>query len=599
MTQQLTEVPPQREIETEHKLSAFILDDDPLMMELLGMLLRKRSYEAVIYHDPHRLLEDVSESSPDVVLSDLEMPVMDGIELTRRLRESGFKGAIVIITAERNRDKLKEVFSAGADEVISKPVQTFEIELLTEKLKERAGKVSTGEGVEISDLIEHLEEGVVILRDQRECIMANSSAREMLGASSNQDVLDILSSNCSLQALCSNDSSTFIEIPAGKTGKGSLIGIESHILLSAHTGKMVMLVLIDFSRWKKMDELHTKFATYISHEIRTPLTSAHNALKILLKDECPERERRKFMEIADRNLERLKTSLDEIQRLFMVDGDKLSVCRQLLKLRQEIKISLDESRSNGRISGYKFKAENVVIVTARSKLKDFVESSIEAISKWLGAPPYIECRVTSSEASSLQPATRGVAKILIKAGRKVSSGNMGLKEFLSIEEAHSGTLLARIADTLGGDLKIEDNNEIKLYLPLSPAFDREKDFINPMKFMGEKSELEGTELVMAHLKLVGAGAKVERFRAILKDTLISVMPDSALISLGSDQWDFNIFLSCSNRNHVEELFRKLVEKFNRSCVESWEEIHPSLKWEIIYRKEHEEGSIHDFLKLNV
>ena len=599
MTQQLTREPPKKRGESKRKLSAFILDDDPLMMELLGMLLRKRSYEAVIYHDPHRLLEDVRSSSPDVVLSDLDMPVMDGIELTRKLRADGFKGAIVIITAEKNRDKLKEVFSAGADEVISKPVQSFEIELLTEKLKKRATKHLSDEDIKISDIIEHLEEGVIILKDQFECVMANSSAREMLGGSSNEDLLDILSSSCSLQVLCSSDSSTFVEIPAGKAGKAILIGIESHILSSGNLDKKVMLVLSDFSRWKKMDELHTKFATYISHEIRTPLTSAHNALKILLKDECPEEEKEKFIEIANRNLERLTVSLDEIQRLFMVDGDKLSICRQLLRLRPEVKAALDESRGKGRISGYKLKARNVAVVTARSKLRDFIESSIEAISRWLGVSPYIECKIAISEVSSLQPATGGVAKILIKAGRKVSRSKLGLKEFLSMEEAHSGTLLARIADTLGGDLKIEDSNEIKLYLPLEPSFDREKDLINPMKFMGEKSELEGSELVMAHLKLVGAGARLERFRAILKDTLISVMPDSALISLGSDQWDFNIFLTCSDRDRVEELFRRLVEKFNRSCVERWEEIHPSLKWEVAYRKEHGESSFYDFLKLNV
>ena len=293
MTQQLTREPPKKRGESKRKLSAFILDDDPLMMELLGMLLRKRSYEAVIYHDPHRLLEDVRSSSPDVVLSDLDMPVMDGIELTRKLRADGFKGAIVIITAEKNRDKLKEVFSAGADEVISKPVQSFEIELLTEKLKKRATKHLSDEDIKISDIIEHLEEGVIILKDQFECVMANSSAREMLGGSSNEDLLDILSSSCSLQVLCSSDSSTFVEIPAGKAGKAILIGIESHILSSGNLDKKVMLVLSDFSRWKKMDELHTKFATYISHEIRTPLTSAHNALKILLKDECPEEEKEK------------------------------------------------------------------------------------------------------------------------------------------------------------------------------------------------------------------------------------------------------------------------------------------------------------------
>jgi len=600
MPEQLTRVADEKDGEKITRPTAFIVDNDPLMMELLGMMLRKRSFEAIVYHDPYKLIDDLSSAAPDVVLSDLDMSLMNGIELTKRIRAAGYTGTVAIVTASREIDKLREVFKAGADEVMFKPVQALEIDILAEKLKWRDSAYS-GSIEEIKKFLEPIEQGVVILDEDYRCSMANRAAMEMLRAGSLNEVCEILGSSCSLEALCRQreGSSTFIDLPVLKSGENLLIGIEAHPVSYGSGRGKTMLILNNFSRWKKIDELHTRFATYLSHEMRTPLTAAQNAAGILLDGSVDEREREKFLRILTRSIERLAVSLDEIQRIFMVDGDKLSVCRQLLRLRRELKSILKGCEKEGGISGYKLKAPEITMIAGQKKLSEFIHSAVETISMWLGEKPFIECKVTITDDTYYQSGTERMVKISISAGSRGSKDKVGLKEFLSIEGAHSGTMLAKLAEALDGDVKVSSKDAIKLYIPLNPEFDREKDLVNPLKFMGEKSELENRELIMARVKMIGAGAKAEKFRRILQDNLYSIMPVDSMISKAEEPWDYNIFILGLSEERVRELFGELMRKFQKSCMDSWEEIYPTLKWDISYRREHGERELNELLHLEV
>lgn len=63
----------------------------------------------------------------NAVLMDIQMPLMDGIEATRRLREEGFEGGIVALTAGVMEDDRQECLDAGCDEIVSKPIDPVEL----------------------------------------------------------------------------------------------------------------------------------------------------------------------------------------------------------------------------------------------------------------------------------------------------------------------------------------------------------------------------------------------------------------------------------------------------------------------------------------
>lgn len=69
-----------------------------------------------------------AERAPDVVLMDLEMPVMDGIEATRRIRERGAEVAVVVLTSFSDRDKILRALDAGAVGYLLKDVEPKDLE---------------------------------------------------------------------------------------------------------------------------------------------------------------------------------------------------------------------------------------------------------------------------------------------------------------------------------------------------------------------------------------------------------------------------------------------------------------------------------------
>ena len=68
-------------------------------------------------------LDAVEQISPDLILMDLRMPIMDGFEATRHLRMAGVKTPVIAVSAEINPEIERRARSAGADGVASKPLE--------------------------------------------------------------------------------------------------------------------------------------------------------------------------------------------------------------------------------------------------------------------------------------------------------------------------------------------------------------------------------------------------------------------------------------------------------------------------------------------
>ena len=98
-----------------------IVDDDPRIRRLLEEELIDEGYKTSCFSDGFLLLEQISALNVDLVLLDLMMPQLDGIETLKRLRRIGFKAPIVIFTALSDNEKRREAEEEGANEYILKP----------------------------------------------------------------------------------------------------------------------------------------------------------------------------------------------------------------------------------------------------------------------------------------------------------------------------------------------------------------------------------------------------------------------------------------------------------------------------------------------
>lgn len=124
-----------------------VVDDVRFIMEMIASLFRSRGHEVFTATDGLEALDVARQERPDLVLLDIAMPGMDGIEVTRQLRrEDGTRSIpILMITAQSDRQSVARAIEAGANDCIAKP---FQNETLLEKSAELLGSFRMSFSVE-------------------------------------------------------------------------------------------------------------------------------------------------------------------------------------------------------------------------------------------------------------------------------------------------------------------------------------------------------------------------------------------------------------------------------------------------------------------
>jgi len=115
---------------TNAALSILVVDDDELNQRMMRLLLKRDGHMVECVSNGLEALNAVMAQSFDMVLMDLQMPVMDGVEASRRIREwenSNSHTFIVALTASYLPERGRELFEAGIDNYMSKP---FDVEHL-------------------------------------------------------------------------------------------------------------------------------------------------------------------------------------------------------------------------------------------------------------------------------------------------------------------------------------------------------------------------------------------------------------------------------------------------------------------------------------
>ncbi len=119
------------------KKRILIVEDEPDLIKLTVFRLKKAGYEIIIATDGGQGLEMAGTEAPDLILLDLGLPVIDGYEVCRRLKDNeSFKDIpVVILTASTSRitDKVREI---GADDYVLKPFEPQDLLLKIKKFLE-------------------------------------------------------------------------------------------------------------------------------------------------------------------------------------------------------------------------------------------------------------------------------------------------------------------------------------------------------------------------------------------------------------------------------------------------------------------------------
>src|SRR5438876_11156435 len=116
-------------IPTEIHNSVIVVEDEESVQKLVAAALRHAGYEVTLAANGREALERVGEALPDLIVSDVTMPEMDGLELLRHLRADPATGSVpvILLTAKDNLQDVVGGLELGADDYLVKPFRMAEL----------------------------------------------------------------------------------------------------------------------------------------------------------------------------------------------------------------------------------------------------------------------------------------------------------------------------------------------------------------------------------------------------------------------------------------------------------------------------------------
>jgi CheY-like chemotaxis protein len=113
-----------------------IVDDDPVMAEAIADMVSLFEWETKIVHGPRPAMQAIWESPPALILLDMNMPGVDGMEVCRYIKRDPIAGStpVVFVTAEDQPEIRQQALEAGASDYLVKPVGIDKLEALLDAL---------------------------------------------------------------------------------------------------------------------------------------------------------------------------------------------------------------------------------------------------------------------------------------------------------------------------------------------------------------------------------------------------------------------------------------------------------------------------------
>jgi DNA-binding response OmpR family regulator len=116
-------------------MKILVAEDEPMLLKTIELKLKKEGYEVVCTSDGREAAAKIEETDPDMVITDIMMPYVSGLEIVSILRKRTHKRVpIIMLTAMEQEKVVMEAFELGADDYITKPFSLNELAIRVKKL---------------------------------------------------------------------------------------------------------------------------------------------------------------------------------------------------------------------------------------------------------------------------------------------------------------------------------------------------------------------------------------------------------------------------------------------------------------------------------
>ena len=294
---------------SEIKARVLVVDDEEDIREGCAHVLKRAGYEVTAVDSGKKALELFVPDAFDIVLLDLKMPGMDGMDVLARMKEVDEAALVIIITGYATVETAVEALKMGAYDLLPKPFQIDHLRIVvgramdrlhlareTARLAEQRRKSMLDLDAEKSRLrtiVESLADGVVVTNGVGRVVLMNRPFIELVCQCAdpvpgkmiedyigNENLIALVreSSDCEIQD--DERMTKEIEIKEGQ----HFLAEGRHIIDSDGECLGGVITLMDITGMKMLDRLKTEFVSRITHELRSPLSTIYNQLGKVLVD---------------------------------------------------------------------------------------------------------------------------------------------------------------------------------------------------------------------------------------------------------------------------------------------------------------------------
>jgi DNA-binding response OmpR family regulator len=109
-----------------------VVDDEPMVRNLLSQFLTMRGYRVRPAKDGPDALSLLKQEHPELVILDVYMPGMNGVDVLRQLRANDYKGAVIALSASQDEELLQQMLELGSVDIMGKPVDLERLAMMVE-----------------------------------------------------------------------------------------------------------------------------------------------------------------------------------------------------------------------------------------------------------------------------------------------------------------------------------------------------------------------------------------------------------------------------------------------------------------------------------
>ena len=164
------------------KPKILIVDDEKRIRDTCGRMLVNEGFEVALAESGEKGLETIQREHFDIILLDLMMPGMSGMETLVHVRESHPDTVVIVITGYATLDHAVEAMKKGAFDFISKPFSAQDLRVMIAKTARFIGTLQdiATEKSRMRVLIDHLADGVLATDAKRQAVLANPAFLKMV-----------------------------------------------------------------------------------------------------------------------------------------------------------------------------------------------------------------------------------------------------------------------------------------------------------------------------------------------------------------------------------------------------------------------------------